>query len=133
MEDFEVDFTESDDAMVWAKAFVEIVQANPGLLIRGADAEGFMVGWFANAMARGEATRTKKIQAKIDAVNREIRAVSYYISSHCHRNPSRTMVLETPLEIELEEQMSADRGMLGFVREHLIRLESDDIVSSGQL
>jgi hypothetical protein len=133
MESFEFDFIESDDAMVWAKAFVNIVQANPGLLIPGADAEGFMCGWFANAMMRGEASRTKKIQSKIDQVNREIRAVSYYISTHCHRNPSRAMVLETPLEVELEEQMSADRAMLGFVREHLVRLESDDIVSSGQL
>ncbi|RYD79749.1 MAG: hypothetical protein EOP84_12660 [Verrucomicrobiaceae bacterium] len=133
MEDFEhnVDFAQTDDAQLWAKAFVEIVKRNPAIF--DDDAEGFMIGWFANAMMRGADSKTQRIQAKIDAHNRELRAVTYYISHHCHRNPIPTLHLETPKERELDQLAQGDRGMLGFVREHLVRLECDDIVSSGQL
>jgi hypothetical protein len=135
MENFEedIDFTRSDDALVWAKAFIEIVRNDPSLLTDTKDAEGFMLGWFANAMMRGADSKTGRIQRKIDAHNREIRAMSYYISHHCHRNTIPTMYLSTKQEIEMERLLSADRDMLGFIREHMVRLESDDIVGTGQL
>lgn len=41
------EFEQSRDAADWAKAFVEIVARNPALALD----EGFMIGWFANAMS----------------------------------------------------------------------------------
>jgi len=37
------------DAMVWAQEFVQVVKGRPDLLLD----EGFMVGWFANAIESG--------------------------------------------------------------------------------
>lgn len=45
----ELDFTQSFDARVWAKAFVKHVAKNPDI----ATDEETMVGWFANAIMRG--------------------------------------------------------------------------------
>ncbi len=45
----EVDIYKSFDARVWAKAFVEYVQANPSIPYD----EGTMISWFASALMRG--------------------------------------------------------------------------------
>lgn len=42
-------FTQSFDARVWARAFVEYVRRNPSI----ATSESTMLGWFANALMRG--------------------------------------------------------------------------------
>lgn len=43
------DFTQSFDAMEWARAFVAVAREHPTM----ATDEGTMVGWFANALMRG--------------------------------------------------------------------------------
>lgn len=45
----ETQITQSFDARVWARAFVERVKEDPSI----ATDEATMVGWFANALMRG--------------------------------------------------------------------------------
>ena len=53
------DFAQSFDAVVWAKAFVEHVNANPSI----ATDESTMVSWFANAIMRGYDEHTSRAAA----------------------------------------------------------------------
>jgi hypothetical protein len=124
MEEFEPeDFRMTSDPMAWAKAFVEVVRGNPALALD----EGFVVGWFANFYSKGSDDNRQKMQTVMDGQNRELRAMSYYVSHHCHRNPMKTLHLQTPQEIELETMLTADRSMLTFVREHMVRLEGGEV------
>jgi len=61
-----MDFIQSFDARVWARAFVEHVAASPTL----ATDEATMIGWFANALMRGwdEHARRYPTEALIHAV-----------------------------------------------------------------
>lgn len=49
LEPIDDSFSQSTDAVVWAKAFVEHVRRNPAI----ATDEGTIIGWFANAIMRG--------------------------------------------------------------------------------
>ena len=66
-------FTQSFDAAVWAKAFVEHVNRNPSI----ATDEGTMIGWFANALMRGydEHARRSTDEAQIDRLIRESKSL----------------------------------------------------------
>ena len=57
----EPSFTESFDAMVWAKAFVAHVRANPEI----ATDEMTMVGWFANAIMRGYDEHARRMRESV--------------------------------------------------------------------
>lgn len=64
-------FTQSFDAMDWARAFVAIARENPAI----ATDEGTMVGWFANALMRGydEHARRASAEYQVEKLIRESR------------------------------------------------------------
>lgn len=58
-------FTQSFDALVWAKAFVEHVQRNPEIPTD----EATMLGWFANALMRGYDEHARRHEAAPPSVS----------------------------------------------------------------
>ena len=57
-------FTQSFDAVDWARAFVAHVTANPAI----ATDEGTMIGWFANALMRGWDERARRDEPTFQAL-----------------------------------------------------------------
>lgn len=55
-----MEFTQTTDAREWAKAFKQRVEANPELALD----EGFLIGWFANAIERGRDAGAKETVAE---------------------------------------------------------------------
>lgn len=115
MDEFEVDFQQTTDAAEWAKAFIAIIQTRPEMALD----EGFMIGWFANAMQIVETRVRGEARAIVDAQNRELRSLAYYLSHHCHRNKI------TP-DADTMAILNADRSMLTFVLEHMVRIDSGE-------
>lgn len=119
MEDFDDnDFIRSANPRAWADAFMRVVRGNPDVLD-----EGFVLGWFANAMTYAK----EPLELRKQIQDRELRAVGYYISHHLANTRLPVVELDTELERRLEAQLSADRSMLSFVREHMVRIESGDL------
>ena len=56
----EVDLHSTTDAKIWAKRFIEAIESN----VNTADPhdEGFMIGWFANAIETGREAGRKELE-----------------------------------------------------------------------
>lgn len=109
------------DAARWARAFQEAIRKNPDLL----DNEGFLSGWFGNAISAGHDTCRGKMERYNGQRNREMAGLGYYLSHHCMNTPLPDAA-EIPAEIA--EIIHADRGMLTFVREFMFKAARNDIL-----
>lgn len=129
MEDFEidVDITSAElhntmDARKWAEAFCGIFKDR-----RDEIDEELMLGWFANAIMVGFDHARNTADHIIRGQNRELSAMSYQISLHCHQRPRKNVEPQTERERELAEAWMEDRSLLSFVREHMMRIDAGEV------
>jgi hypothetical protein len=89
-------FSESFDAMVWAKAFVQHVRVKPSI----ATDESTMLAWFANAIMRGYDEHAKQVRAGAEPPAREpwtLDEMAVYVremADHLPRGPMQRNALE---------------------------------------
>lgn len=66
------DLLSTNDAMVWAEQFVKTCREHNIDPVNGDDPEGFMVAWFANAMAAQEIEDRLKWKDPLDTSLRDL-------------------------------------------------------------